>query len=331
MKLSKEKILSVPTNVISGFLGTGKTSAILHLLKQKPQHERWAVLVNEFGEVGIDGTLISGLSGNIDKIFIKEVTGGCMCCSSSLPMQIALNQLLKEARPHRLLIEPTGLGHPHEVLQLLSNEYYQESLSLEKSLTLVDARHLNDCRYTEHVTFNQQLESADIIIGNKLDLCDIQDKEALAHYIKDHGYTAEPLKFVEHGKIKLAWLSGSTHYKRDTKKQHSIVNRDLNVAPSLLTSKIIKSTNKGEGYFCIGWKIPSDRIFNRAKLLAFLTDIVAIRVKATFITDEGLYSYNNTVDGIHEIKLDKCNESRIEVICDNIDEKWEPILLQLIN
>ncbi|WP_304438858.1 GTP-binding protein, partial [Oleiphilus sp. HI0086] len=99
----------VPTNIITGFLGVGKTSAILNLLKQKPDNERWAVLVNEFGEIGVDGSLFQGQSSQEQGVFIKEVPGGCMCCASGLPMQIALNQLLSRAKPDRLLIEPTGL------------------------------------------------------------------------------------------------------------------------------------------------------------------------------------------------------------------------------
>jgi len=55
--MSDDKILAVPTNVITGFLGVGKTSVIMHLLKQKPENERWAILVNEFGEIGVDGSL----------------------------------------------------------------------------------------------------------------------------------------------------------------------------------------------------------------------------------------------------------------------------------
>src|SRR5688500_14976207 len=106
---------AIPTNIITGFLGVGKTTAILHLLKHKPQHERWAVLVNEFGEVGIDGSLLTGASAADGDIFIREVPGGCMCCAAGLPMQIALNRLLSKARPHRVLIEPTGLGHPAEI------------------------------------------------------------------------------------------------------------------------------------------------------------------------------------------------------------------------
>ncbi len=64
----------IPTNVITGFLGAGKTTVILHLLKQKPKDEVWGVLVNEFGEVGIDGAMLAG-SGAV----VREIPGGCMC------------------------------------------------------------------------------------------------------------------------------------------------------------------------------------------------------------------------------------------------------------
>jgi len=160
MNSNKGKIRrSVPTNIITGFLGVGKTTAILCLLKKKPANERWAVLVNEFGEIGVDGSLFQGQHSQQQGVFIREVPGGCMCCAAGLPMQIALNQLLSHAKPDRLLIEPTGLGHPEEVLQVLSSEHYQEILSLQKTLTLVDARKLSDERYTTHDTFNQQIQT----------------------------------------------------------------------------------------------------------------------------------------------------------------------------
>lgn len=79
-------IKAVPTNIITGFLGVGKTTAILHLLKSKPANERWAILVNEFGEIGIDGELIAGEQKSQTDVYIREVPGGCMCCVSGLPM-----------------------------------------------------------------------------------------------------------------------------------------------------------------------------------------------------------------------------------------------------
>ncbi|MCP4864093.1 MAG: GTP-binding protein [Alteromonas sp.] len=139
--MTKAKILAVPTNIITGFLGAGKTSAILNLLTQKPADERWAILVNEFGEIGIDKSLLDGQLNTQNNVFIREVPGGCMCCAASLPMQIALNQLLAESRPHRLIIEPTGLGHPKEVMQVLTAEHYQPVLSIHKTVTLAGQPH----------------------------------------------------------------------------------------------------------------------------------------------------------------------------------------------
>lgn len=113
------------TNLITGFLGCGKTTTIRHLLAQKPEHEKWAVLVNEFGEIGIDGALLAD-SGAV----LKEIPGGCMCCVNGLPMQIGLNMLLQQAKPDRLLIEPTGLGHPKQILSLLTSDIYQPWIDL---------------------------------------------------------------------------------------------------------------------------------------------------------------------------------------------------------
>jgi G3E family GTPase len=104
------KLTNIPTNLVMGFLGVGKTTAILDLLKQKPKNENWAVLVNEFGKIGIDGAIYTAAG-----VTVKEVAGGCLCCAVGIPFQVSVNQLLKEVRPDRLLIEPTGLGHPKKV------------------------------------------------------------------------------------------------------------------------------------------------------------------------------------------------------------------------
>ena len=76
----------VPTNIITGFLGVGKTTAILELLKNKPEGENWAVLVNEFGEIGIDGAMMTDQGA-----LIKEVPSGCMCCTAGVPMSVGIN------------------------------------------------------------------------------------------------------------------------------------------------------------------------------------------------------------------------------------------------
>ena len=196
-------IKAVPTNIITGFLGAGKTTAIMHLLKDKPADERWAVLVNEFGEIGIDASLM----GNEAGVYIQQVPGGCMCCAASLTMQVALNALLQESRPHRLLIEPTGLGHPKEVMQVLSGEFYKTVLDIQATITLVDARNLNDARYTNHETFNQQLTMADRLVANKVDLYGAQEHENLVAYLAKIGCDKTPLCQTTHGRLQWQWLS----------------------------------------------------------------------------------------------------------------------------
>lgn len=170
----------ITTNIITGFLGVGKTSFIKSLLKNKPQGEVWAVLVNEFGEIGLD----SGLMGDSqEQVQIKQVAGGCMCCAAGVPMQVAINQLIAKAKPDRLLIEPTGLGHPKEVLKVLTQPHYQQVLTMKACMTLVDARKLDDSRYTEHEIFNQQLQVADVVLASKSDCYDAGVFKKLTDYV----------------------------------------------------------------------------------------------------------------------------------------------------
>ncbi|MBQ4877805.1 GTP-binding protein [Pseudoalteromonas luteoviolacea] len=329
MQSDNQPISAIPTNIITGFLGVGKTSAIKHLLAQKPEDERWAILVNEFGEIGIDGNLLSGKKD--EQVYIREVPGGCMCCASGLPMQIALNQLLSEAKPHRLLIEPTGLGHPLEVLQLLSNQYYQQLLSLEKVITLVDARNLTDTRYTEHATFNQQIAIADVVVGNKLDLYQGTQKTQLELFLAEKGFDSKQLEFCSHGQLSPQWLSGKTinnakppchhHHHHDADPA-----RDINAEP-FPEDGFLKAQNEGEGFVSVGWRFAPEQVFDRDKLRVFVTSVDAERLKAVFITMDGIFGYNKTVDGTTEIELDECIESRIEIIGENLSPDLEATLL----
>ncbi len=324
------KFTPIPTNIITGFLGVGKTSAILHLLKTKPANERWAVLVNEFGEIGVDGSLFEGQYSEKQGVFIREVPGGCMCCAASLPMQIALNLLLSRAKPDRLLIEPTGLGHPKEVLQVLSGEHYQEILALHKTLTLVDARKLLDDRYTTHATFNQQIEMADIVIGNKLDLYQDEDYARLTAYVKKYGQPHAKVIFSQKGKIKLTELKGAISNQILTSHHHHHMNVEKRpMASDLPIPKcgFIKAINEGEGFISVGWRFSSDKVFNYSKLFTFLKRLSVERMKAVFITDKGIFGYNLTADSLNEVPMKSCLESRIEIISELLNDSLETQLI----
>ncbi|KNH13544.1 MULTISPECIES: CobW family GTP-binding protein [Vibrio] len=334
MSSDHSPVLGVPTNIITGFLGVGKTSAILNLMKHKPTNERWAVLVNEFGEIGVDGSLFQGNQSKQQQIFIREVPGGCMCCAAGLPMQIALNQLLSEAKPDRLLIEPTGLGHPKEVLQVLSSEHYRQVLSLQKNITLVDARKLSDTRYSDHDTFNQQIAIADTIVGNKVDLYQNGDAEKLAEYVAQFCHPETKLVFAHHGNIPQAEFDGNTSFYRHQADEHHHHHHHHHQNDKPLASELpmpksgmIRATNQGEGFESVGWRFSPEKQFDHQRLRNFLVGLKAERMKAVFITQSGIFGYNLTEDGLTESELDDCLETRIEVIGHNIDNDLESQLL----
>lgn len=327
-------IKGVPTNIITGFLGVGKTSVILHLMKNKPSNERWAVLVNEFGEIGVDGSLFSGQQSTQQQVFIREVPGGCMCCAAGLPMQIALNQLLSEAKPDRLLIEPTGLGHPKEVLQVLSTDYYRELLSLQKNITLVDARNLSDVRYTEHETFNQQIMIADTVVGHKCDLYCADEAAALDAYVEKVGRPNTRVIFAQHGNVPFEEFEGTTdidaalghHHHHHHHGQEKPLASEL----PMPESGVLKATNKGEGFLSVGWRFAANKVFEQTQLEAVFSTLNVERMKAVFITSNGIFGYNLTKDGLTKVELDECVESRIELIATELEELLESKLLDCL-
>jgi len=324
-------IHNVPTNIITGFLGAGKTTAIMNLLKNKPAHERWAVLVNEFGEIGVDGSLLQGQSDK-QHVFIQEVPGGCMCCVAGVPMQVALNKLLKEAKPDRVLIEPTGLGHPKEILQVLSSAQYQDVLTIQKTITLVDARVLSDARYTSHDTFNQQIAIADIVVGNKQDLYQEGEHEALQRYIEQGSEQPQSVYFTQHGELSPDLLTGEISPFNDETQHghHHHHHHDEKALASELPmpeSGIIKAENKGEGFISMGWRFAADKVFNQQQLEELFAKLPVTRLKAVFMTENGMVGYNISEGRLEAMPLTNLAESRIEIISHDQLEDIEAQLL----
>ena len=335
---SSDQISGVATNIITGFLGVGKTSAILHLLKTKPTEERWAVLVNEFGEIGLDGALLEGRYSEQQGVFIREVPGGCMCCTAGLPMRVALTQLLRRARPDRLLIEASGLGHPEEVLQTLNDDDFQGVIAMQKVITLVDARHFSDQRYVEHKTFQQQIAIADIIIGNKEDLYTEKDRKALKLYLEERATKTTKPVFTEQGRIDFSLFDSEKNEVPQGAPSSLVNNPELSNTEHkahLFNAPFpdcgyIKAINQGEGFFSVGWRFSSRFEFDRNSLFIFLSGMNVERLKATFLTNEGCFAYNLTKDSFTEMSFDYLDESRIEIITREQGCDWESELFDCL-
>jgi len=281
------------------------------------------VLVNEFGEVGIDGSLLSGSDQTGEgEVVIREVPGGCMCCSSGLPMQVALNQLLRRAKPDRLLIEPTGLGHPREMLATLLQPMYQELLCVGATLTLVDARKLADPRYTGHDIFCDQLAIADVIVAAKTDLYEAADTDILDNFIATRQLGERPLYKVAHGAVEPAWLdSPRLSVAIHPPEQHPGLDTPDSIELAMVLKfppcGYVRKDNSGGGFVSAGWIFDPAVVFDHFRLFALFSGVVAERLKAVMITNNGIFGFNLSEQVLSIMELDEAFDSRIEIIAES--------------
>ena len=313
---------NIPTNIISGFLGCGKTTAIQYLIKQKPEAERWAVIVNEFGQIGIDGALLEN-----DSVQIKEIPGGCLCCVSSQLLNVGLNKIIREVKPHRILIEPTGLGHPKKLIESLTGEFYKTVLDLRAVINLLDARQLADKRYMEHETFIAQLQLADVLVANKLDVYTEEDKQRFYDYALSCDPVKQKITLVEHGRLKLEWLDikhsvnrqvlPSADHALEPSSSHSHLHSH-DRACEVNTSDWLMVEGHANDYSSTGWKISTNVHFIEGDLFKWLTGLFenpAIeRVKAIVQTDNGWFSINHTRLEQEVVKREAHSHSILEII-----------------
>ncbi len=318
---------AIPCHIITGFLGTGKTTTILQLLAQKPADERWAVLVNEFGEIGLDGQLIESAATRDESVFIREVPGGCMCCSSKLPMQVAINLLLMKAKPHRLLIEPTGLGHPAEIQRLLRSQAFSSVLSLDSTLTVVNPQHFTSQKHLDNSIFQQQLSVADYLIVNKTDVATPETLEAFKAF---SALSTTPYVYTSQGNISLDLLHpqhSNTHSNPQTslfiKPKRLEVFQEYREQEPLPSCGFLEARRTEGDFTSIGWRIAGDRVFSTEVINTWLLTLPAVRVKAHIRTNEGWQAVNISQDeqGIHAVaektlltSAPVSGESRIEFI-----------------
>ncbi|MGX1186467.1 G3E family GTPase [Pseudomonas sp. F-14 TE3623] len=184
-------ISKIPVTVISGFLGAGKTTLVNHLLSQNKQY-RIGVVVNEFGEVGIDGQLIVS-----EKEALIEINNGCVCCTVRADLVASIKEILALAgqRVDRLIVETSGLADPAPVLQtFLADPDLRTQVELESVITVVDALHLNIQLADEIV--REQIAFADTLILNKIDLITSDMLASIHNQIRQVNRTAHLIQAI---------------------------------------------------------------------------------------------------------------------------------------
>lgn len=172
-------------DVISGFLGAGKTTFIKKLLEEAVSKEQVVLIENEFGEIGIDGGFLKD-SG----IEIREMNSGCICCSLVGDFGKSLEEVITTYHPQRVIIEPSGVGKLSDVMKAVRDVAVNLDVELNSSVTVVD---VIKCRmYMKNFGefFNNQIEYAGNIVLSRTDIADKEKVEAAVALIREHNAEA---------------------------------------------------------------------------------------------------------------------------------------------
>lgn len=185
----------IPVTILTGFLGAGKTTLLNNIIR-KYSDKRFAVIENEFGEVGIDGGLVIG---NIENMY--ELSNGCICCNLSDGLQQTLNNLLtSKFKFDNLLIETTGIADPAGVIDnFVAYEEFQQKFVIDSVICLADAMTYEDSA-DQQPEVHRQLAVADIIILNKIEDVSPEQGERVKELIRSVNPTAK-LFCVSHANI----------------------------------------------------------------------------------------------------------------------------------
>jgi Putative GTPases (G3E family) len=303
----------IPTHLIAGPLGAGKTSLLQSLLAQRPAGERWAVLVNEFGQVGLDAAL---LSRDEDGIALGEVAGGCLCCVNGAPFQVGLGRLLRKARPQRLFIEPSGLGHPAQLLAQLRAAPWQGVLAVQPLLMVLDATAL---AAGQPLPEAQQLAlgEAALLLLNKAEALDDEARNKLVARLP-----AVALRWTTQGYLPLDELPSTPIGAAGADLPQGAPSAEP--AMLLRPDSPLRQVRVEDGRQAVGWRFQRDWRFRTAELDAWLAGLPGLlRAKAVLHGEAQWLACNRTVGPAPWTPSAWRKDSRIELIlATELDPLW---------
>src|SRR6266498_1767287 len=201
--------LRTPITIITGPLGSGKTTLLRHILAVQPG--KIAIVMNEFGEIGIDTKVIEGKN-----VRIAELGGGCVCCSLLGEFEAAVNEIIEKVAPEMIIVETTGLAEPEALVFNIQEALPQ--CRLDGVVSVIDADMLGRFPELGHTT-RLQIEGADILLLNKIDLIEQRQIESLEAKLREINPTAAIIR-TERCQIDPELLFGIGRQKKVARPEH---------------------------------------------------------------------------------------------------------------
>ncbi len=298
-----------PFHVVAGFLGTGKTTAIRHLVAARAGTERAAVVVNDIGDAAIDATVLG------DRVTVTNIPGGCVCCTAPEGLVDAVRLLLDTMAPDRIYIEPSGLANPADVVDMLARGPLASRLDRRPVVVLLDPGSAPDAERLARL-----LEPADYVVLNRVDLA--TDAQLAAVRTAIAGRWPAPVGIYEttHGVLPfavLAWPPGtgpdaaspgtgpdaaSHDHDHDHDHENTAAHGGAAGVPSTA------------GYHARSWVFPPDRLLQFDALRALAEDAGIVRLKGLFRTDLGWFRVDRAGGRVHVLPTSWRRDSRLDVI-----------------
>ncbi len=175
--------------IITGFLGSGKTTLLMQIMRHlAAQQKKFAVIINEVGDVGIDNQLLKQVGANV-----WEVLGGCICCTSVAGFEKALEEAVSDYNPDYILVEPSGIARPGDIISFFSRRTEHDS-NLLKSIALVDSDRIDLLKKAVYPLLSSGIEVSKTVLITKTDVASEEKIKEAEDLVEEINPTADVIK-----------------------------------------------------------------------------------------------------------------------------------------
>lgn len=309
--------MPIPVQIVSGFLGAGKTTAIRAQLAAR-RGERVAIIVNDFGEAALDEATLEA-----DEPFrITNIPGGCVCCTAPEGFVDALGAVIAD-RPDRLIVEPTGLARPQDLIDTIRRCPHRDALELAPTVVLVDPIQvvkLEDEGAETLDLLREQAQGADVLVANRSDLCDAVALDRFQTFAEGLWPAPIATHVTHHGELPpelLDWPEGEgPRAPRECQDDRSHE----------------QPHDSTEGYRARSWRWSPDVVFSRERLVEALERLAAgdaeaplSRLKGIFRTLEGVSRLEVAGGTLHDAPTSFRRDSRADAIVNGGEEALDAV------